>query len=668
MLIYVELPPFPTVSVEVNTDDVVRAVKVRAATALRVDPQLMQLVVEGVPCEDEDAEMRSTLQGDTVALRQVRLQVKIERLDRAASEARFELRKKPRWFEKILDDNISAKWHKELLLAFESKNEHIENPTPFDTESAALSLLAELSSEAALIRSCEPKATPPPFFLRAQDDLMPEGMATRLDTALTPFRTVPDWHPGSNNQVMDLVDPSLYCYAPESVPADEFGYPAFLRSQLQWLPAEFKVSGDAEARQLSYINNVDPAKHGPEVEAVVTDALGCFLPLLRTCRDPTNTTEIVIEDEPELDDLEQKEVDEVSASMMAELVDGGWWHGEYPLYDFYERHELVGKVDVVTKGMAAPSCSVFEDTLFALLKEYKFDNKDGSVQEVATELGYGILTDTTIEGDGDELLRKVAAFVIACSKHEDATAHRARVCTLVNKAFEKQPATWMRREVYDLKTQAVKRKAEEMAMRRREVEGTFPLEVGSNLQVIVKAADIVLTPDNPVYPGGTWHPEGMHENIVATCIYYYKQENVTSSHLEFREEVDDAELDYPDGEHQHIFLRYRVENGDEKNKWRGEVSTPEGRCIVFPNDLQHRAAPFQLVDDTKPGVWKMLVFFVVDPAKPTTSSASVPRQQDVITLEKAKGNRERLMEARRSYIVARNEECTEEISLCGRQY
>ena len=666
MLIYVECPPFPTVSVEVNTDDVVRAVKVRAATALRVDPQLMQLVVDGVPCEDEDAEMCSTLKGDTVALRQVRLQVKIERLDRAASEARFELRKKPRWFEKIFDDNITAKWHKELLLAFENKNENIVNPTPFDTESAALSLLAELSSEAALIRSCEPKATPPPLCMRAQDDLMPEGMATRLDTALAPFRTVPDWHPGSNNQVMDLVHPSLYCYAPESAPAEEVASPAFLRrrpaSQLQWLPAEFKVSGEAEATQLSYINNVDPAKHGPEVEAVVTDALGRFLPLLRTCRDPTNTTEIVIEDEPELDDLEQKEVDEVSASMMAELVDGEWWD-QYPLYNFYENDELVGKVDAVTKGMTARS-SVFEDTLFALLKEYKFDNKDGSMQEVATELGYGTFTDTTVEGNGDELLRKVAAFVIECSKHEDATAHRARVCTLVNKAFEKQPDTWGR-EVYDLKTQAVKRKAEEMAMRRREVEGTFPLEVGSNLQVIVKAADIVLTPEDPVYPGGTWHLEGMqHENIVATCIYYYKQENVTSSHLEFREEVDEVEFDYPQGEHQHIFLRYRVENGDEKNKWRGEVSTPEGRCIVFPNDLQHRAAPFQLVDDTKPGVRKMLVFFVVDPAKPITSSATVPRQQDVITLEKAKENREKLMEERRSYIVAQNEECTEEISLC----
>lgn len=45
---------------------------------------------------------------------------------------------------------------------------------------------------------------------------------------------------------------------------------------------------------------------------------------------------------------------------------------------------------------------------------------------------------------------------------------------------------------------------------------------GHNVQVIVKLANIELTPLNPQYPGGSWHVEGMkNENIVASGIYYY---------------------------------------------------------------------------------------------------------------------------------------------------
>lgn len=43
---------------------------------------------------------------------------------------------------------------------------------------------------------------------------------------------------------------------------------------------------------------------------------------------------------------------------------------------------------------------------------------------------------------------------------------------------------------------------------------------GSKLQVIVKLANIVLTPENPEYAGGSWHVEGMlNERIVSTFIY-----------------------------------------------------------------------------------------------------------------------------------------------------
>ena len=60
----------------------------------------------------------------------------------------------------------------------------------------------------------------------------------------------------------------------------------------------------------------------------------------------------------------------------------------------------------------------------------------------------------------------------------------------------------------------------------------------TSVQVIVKLANIELTPEKPEYPGGVWHIEGMeNENIVASGIYYYTSENITSSLLSFRAAV-----------------------------------------------------------------------------------------------------------------------------------
>lgn len=56
------------------------------------------------------------------------------------------------------------------------------------------------------------------------------------------------------------------------------------------------------------------------------------------------------------------------------------------------------------------------------------------------------------------------------------------------------------------------------------------------LQIIVKLANIELTPERPDYEGGTWHVEGqMNEHICATALYYYDNENITESHLAFRQ-------------------------------------------------------------------------------------------------------------------------------------
>lgn len=67
----------------------------------------------------------------------------------------------------------------------------------------------------------------------------------------------------------------------------------------------------------------------------------------------------------------------------------------------------------------------------------------------------------------------------------------------------------------------------------------------SGLQVIVKLANIHLTPENPRYLGGSWHVEGqLNERICASAIYYHSAENITDNYLSFQQHLL-AEVDIP---------------------------------------------------------------------------------------------------------------------------
>ncbi|KZT21383.1 hypothetical protein NEOLEDRAFT_1150707 [Neolentinus lepideus HHB14362 ss-1] len=215
-----------------------------------------------------------------------------------------------------------------------------------------------------------------------------------------------------------------------------------------------------------------------------------------------------------------------------------------------------------------------------------------------------------------------------------------------------------------------------------------------NIQVIVKMANIVLTPENPEYPGGSWHVEGMlNESIVATGIYYYDSANITESKLSFRQALDsDSSLSYQQGDTKGYLQVYGIDgNGGPLNQELGSVVTKEGKCLVFPNIWQHRVSPFRLVDPAKPGHRKILCFFLVDPTVTILSTSSVPPQQyewymreaeripgmgtlprelqdmvtdelrkdGAITLEQAKEEREKLMEERANFVVIQNKEVYE---------
>ncbi|WP_329416506.1 DUF4246 domain-containing protein [Streptomyces sp. NBC_00704] len=192
---------------------------------------------------------------------------------------------------------------------------------------------------------------------------------------------------------------------------------------------------------------------------------------------------------------------------------------------------------------------------------------------------------------------------------------------------------------------------------------------GRGLQIIVKLATIHLTPEKPEYSGGSWHVEGMlNERIVSTGIYYWDSENITESRLSFRTALDDPE--YAQNDDNGLREVYGLENEDALNQVLGSTATPAGRCLAFPNVLQHRVGSFRLADPTRPGHRKILAFFLVDPSERIVSTSDVPPQQpwsptSTMTLDQAKAYREELMQERKYFVGEHNEQLYErEFSLC----
>mmetsp|Transcript_26698 Transcript_26698/g.78616 ORF Transcript_26698/g.78616 Transcript_26698/m.78616 type:complete len:451 (-) Transcript_26698:289-1641(-) len=157
---------------------------------------------------------------------------------------------------------------------------------------------------------------------------------------------------------------------------------------------------------------------------------------------------------------------------------------------------------------------------------------------------------------------------------------------------------------------------------------------GRDLRVIVKLANIELTPERPAYPGGTWHVEGEpQEAIVATAIVYYDMDNVTESLLGFRRPVDAMDIEYEQDDWASVDAAYGLDWHATDDRAAtvveelGSAVAQPGRIICFPNTLQHRVAPFRLTDPTRAGHRKILAFFLVDPAVPIVSTRELPAQR-----------------------------------------
>ncbi|KAL2753308.1 hypothetical protein ACRALDRAFT_2029173 [Sodiomyces alcalophilus JCM 7366] len=191
----------------------------------------------------------------------------------------------------------------------------------------------------------------------------------------------------------------------------------------------------------------------------------------------------------------------------------------------------------------------------------------------------------------------------------------------------------------------IPRPTAESIRKEREGGSTFSFFNGvRRLQVIVKLANIHLTPENPTYDGGSWHVEGqLNEHICATALYYYDNHNITPSHLAFRTQADreglSVALPYEQNVFRPITLTFAIDDAQGSTVQNlGRVLTREDRLLAFPNVYQHRVAPFSLADKSRPGHRKILALFLVDPAIPIISTANVPPQQRHWWLQRVEGH------------------------------
>lgn len=116
----------------------------------------------------------------------------------------------------------------------------------------------------------------------------------KFNNALDQFcnNEIPDFHPGSNNVVRNIIHPSLYCYIEgisQSNSADarsnikntaskDFWGRKYESSIYQWLPAEFEVSKNGTASINSYINNLNSDKY-PEIQESIREAFENIFPM-----------------------------------------------------------------------------------------------------------------------------------------------------------------------------------------------------------------------------------------------------------------------------------------------------------------------------------------------------------------------------------------------------
>ncbi|GAC97796.1 hypothetical protein PHSY_005383 [Pseudozyma hubeiensis SY62] len=553
------------------------------------------------------------------------------------------LTEKQDWHRKIQDPDIVSKWQTEAL-----EQSPIMSQKAFDWCIFELKDKAEWLQRTGMIRTLDTHNR-----CIKSDTLLTPDFLDSLKNATRPLleQEPKDWHPRSNDQVLDLVHPSLYPLVygkthylaqgsvnldawhqatqgtpfPEQAkpPPERRGFRAFATDpttlysdRFQWLPCDVAFEGEigTNVSIRSYINNLEPTANSvlyTLIEQAISLSIEPWNQVLvygSKGRTPLRIECTQVEWEPE----DQPE-----------------WLSE-PEWD-------------TTDDDLDPDTRVKIDELLATPDDPELVKYMGpfDLDEAMAK------TDDSLLWIAREKFNHTRRIVHPEPGDEDAYQEwRDRLSGTYNALLD--PDMAYSQDCYELHL--------EQSYRDR------------GLQVIVKLASIELTPDKPQYAGGNWHVEGMmNEHIVATSILYYDVENVTTARISFRQNanLDDEEMEYEQDDHGPFCVVFGTDSLRDEAKLQqlGSVATPNGRLLAFPNTLQHRVEPFELIDKNKSGHRRFLVLWLVDPNYHLPSTSIVPPQQQgwwstklgsdaslqgrgLITLDEAKALRLELMDER----------------------
>ena len=187
------------------------------------------------------------------------------------------IREKPAWQVKMNDAGIVARWTQEA--------------TEFGMTQAQIRyVLAELGYYAERRDERTGIEVSSVDGVWQSDALIDDELRSRLREAVRVLEDVPDaerdWHPGSGEQVLDLVHPSLFCLVRGVSRPDDSAWPSLgpdearyaLSGKFQWLPTDVEVSENGDAVFLSYVNNLHPVAHR-ELASILPALFGRMLPL-----------------------------------------------------------------------------------------------------------------------------------------------------------------------------------------------------------------------------------------------------------------------------------------------------------------------------------------------------------------------------------------------------
>eukprot|EP00040_Diaphanoeca_grandis_P027958 m.160306 g.160306 ORF g.160306 m.160306 type:complete len:661 (+) comp31180_c2_seq2:8-1990(+) len=498
------------------------------------------------------------------------------------------IRRKPNWQTKVFDAKITAKWTKEAVANHQpgpgsKPTDQLKDKGPPEAERDMVYVIAELQLLAKAYKGCKFEPSPVDSVYQS-DTAVPAGVMKEIRALATRLETDEplDWHPNSDEMVRDLVHPSLFAY----------------------VKGVSTIRSEWEKQQ----NLQQTFQENDKESAVIAEPLNLSLTALFKGAYTGASTAIRTGLEREGKKLKPK-----ASEALVALSPYQW---------------MPCDAEVANNGSVKIKSYINNLNPAKYGKEYKTIEKvlAGLIPmfEIASTQSTAPAIENRMEPDSDWW--------------EDEEAYRIRL---------KMPTMEEQEEDEDFDEDDFNEtyQAERIFYPPQAPKKPFTLQFppsntgqkslhGSTIQVIIKMANIHLTPEKPTYNGGSWHVEGeLQEKIAASAIIYHEMENITESELSFRASLSDEFMNYEQCDYDGVQRAYGFKllgGGDETyaaTQELGSVVAQQGRTVVFSNDQQHRVRPFELKDKTKPGLRKIMAVFLVNPLERVVSTIDVAPQQ-----------------------------------------